>query len=284
MLLSLVVAVVALALAPLYDGVERKVRAAIHTRIGPPILQTWYDIVKLLSKEVVIPVGGLWSVLVVVLELATLAAASILLIFISTTGFAESVYLETVSFIVLVGVTSALAIVRAISQNNVFSVVGGFREFMLILSTEPFMVASLLLLASGVGTLTTRGLTVLTLTVSAYVFSGRIPYDIAEAEPELASGVNIELAGPVLGIATTSAVLKKMVSATLTSLAIVSLAGLRGIESLVAVTLMTPAVWIVHTIVSILLGRSRVDLSTKFLYVTLIFLCLILLVSFGLGL
>lgn len=284
MLHSLVAAVLSLVLAPVYDGIERKVRAAIHTRIGPPILQTWYDILKLFSKEIVVPVGGSWYTLATVLELIVLAASSTLIVHISSYGLSRVTLFEAVAFVVLTSVAMTLAILRAVSQNNVFSVVGGFREFSLMLSAEPFLVLSFLVLASGVGTLSSRSIATVILLVSSYVVSGRIPYDIAEAEPELASGVNIELAGPLLGIATVSSVLKKLVSAALTALALASYAGLSGFASLVAVVAATPVVWIAHTVVSIVLGRSRVDLSVRFLYASLFSLSLTLLVSFGLGL
>ncbi|MCX8185314.1 MAG: NADH-quinone oxidoreductase subunit H [Sulfolobales archaeon] len=283
MLHSIAIAILQLALAPVYDGVERKVRAAIHTRIGPPVLQTWYDLIKLFSKEVVIPVGGGWYTLVTVLEMLTLVTASILLVHVSTVGLAQATIFEAVIFIVLTGIATTLAIMRAVSQNNVFSVLGGFREFSLVLSAEPFLAVSLLLLVSGVEAAASRAIAALILLIAAYVVSGRVPYDIAEAEPELASGVNIELAGPLLGVATVSAVLKKFISATLTVLVFVLLGGLSGLTSLTAVALLTPLTWITHTVVSTLLGRSRVDLAVRFLYTTLFILSSMLLVSYGLG-
>jgi len=283
-LYSIAVAILSLALAPVYDGLERKIRAAIHTRIGPPILQTWYDILKLFTKEIVVPVGGIWYTLVTALELLTLIASSTILLHISSYGLGKTALLEAVTFIVLTSIVTTLAIVRAVSQNNVFSIVGGFREFSLMLSAEPFLALSFLLLASGAGSLASKSIATAVLAISSYVISGRVPYDIAEAEPELASGVNIELAGPLLGLATTSSVLKKLVSATLTALALTSFVGLSGFSSLMAVVIATPITWVTHTIVSTILGRSRVDLAIRFLYVSLFSLSLTLVLSFGLGL
>ncbi|MEM2007072.1 MAG: NADH-quinone oxidoreductase subunit H [Sulfolobales archaeon] len=284
MLYSIAVAILSLALAPVYDGLERKIRAAIHTRLGPPILQTWYDILKLFTKEIVVPVGGIWYTLVTALELLTLIASSTILLHISSYGLGKTALLEAVTFIVLTSIVTTLAIVRAVSQNNVFSIVGGFREFSLMLSAEPFLALSFLLLASGAGSLASKSIATAVLAISSYVISGRVPYDIAEAEPELASGVNIELAGPLLGLATTSSVLKKLVSATLTALALTSFVGLSGFSSLMAVVIATPITWVTHTIVSTILGRSRVDLAIRFLYVSLFSLSLTLVLSFGLGL
>ncbi|MDW8010904.1 MAG: NADH-quinone oxidoreductase subunit H, partial [Sulfolobales archaeon] len=276
-------AAIQLVLAPVYDGLERKVRAAIHTRIGPPVLQTWYDIVKLFSKEVVVPVGGSWYALVAVLEMLTLVTASVLLVHVSSAGLNRAALFEASVFIVLTGIATTLAVVRAVSQSNVFSVLGGFREFSLMISAEPFLATSLLLLISGAEAPASKAIAALVLVIAAYVISGRVPYDIAEAEPELASGVNIELAGPLLGVATLSVVLKKFISATLTALALTSWSSLVGIASLAAAALLTPIIWIAHTVVGTLLGRSRVDLAVRFLYTTLFILSSMLLVSYGLG-
>lgn len=50
-LLCLLNVAVALLLAPLCEGLMRKLRAAIHSRIGPPITQPYWDLLKLLGKE-----------------------------------------------------------------------------------------------------------------------------------------------------------------------------------------------------------------------------------------
>ncbi len=281
---SVVAALVSLVLAPIYDGIERKMRAAVHSRIGPPILQTWYDIIKLFTKEIVVPLGGTWCALATVLELIVLASSAVLLMFVAGIGLSPEGIFWVIVFTVLVSAASSLTILRSVSQNNVYSVVGGFREFSLVLSAEPFLIMSLFLLASGAGSQISRAVAVATAIVASYVVSGRVPYDIAEAEPELSAGVNIELSGPLLGLATVSTVFKKFVSASLTSLVLVSLAGLSGWSSLAATFLLTPATWIAQLILSVMLGRSRVDLAVKFLYTLLFTLSILTLLSYGLGL
>lgn len=41
----------AILVAPLFDGISRKLRAKFQSRIGPSIFQTYYDIYKLLKEE-----------------------------------------------------------------------------------------------------------------------------------------------------------------------------------------------------------------------------------------
>jgi len=43
-----------LLLAILYDGVDRLVHARMQRRLGPPILQPFYDVMKLFRKEAVV--------------------------------------------------------------------------------------------------------------------------------------------------------------------------------------------------------------------------------------
>ena len=48
---SIVNILIVLILSPFFDGFTRKVRALIQSRIGPPPLQSYYDIIKLMGKE-----------------------------------------------------------------------------------------------------------------------------------------------------------------------------------------------------------------------------------------
>jgi len=283
-LLALVAFLAGVTLAPVYDGLERKLRAAVHTRIGPPILQTWYDLVKLFSKELVIPEGGSWCALSAVLELTALIASVALLNYVPLAVTSGTVGAEVVAFIALLSVATALTIVRAVAQNNVYSVVGGFREFTLALSSEPFLVFSYLALVAGGERPVFKLSSLLILAISSYVLSSRIPYDIAEAEPELSAGVNIELAGPLLGVATMSTLLRRFLAAELTALALVLVVGFESYQALVLALALTPVVWVAHALVSILLGRTRVDMGPKALLLTLLPLSVVTVVIYGLGL
>ncbi|MCD6341188.1 MAG: NADH-quinone oxidoreductase subunit H, partial [Desulfurococcales archaeon] len=108
------------------------------------------------------------------------------------------------------------------------------------------------------------------LLTSAYVASGRIPFDIGEAEPELASGILIELSGPALGTALYSILMKRFVCASLSALALVLplVRLLNPLASFAVFTALTTVMWIIHGIIAVLLGRSRVDIAAKALVLT----------------
>jgi formate hydrogenlyase subunit 4 len=49
--IGLINILIILLLSPLYEGVMRKVRAVLHSRQGPPLLQPYYDLAKLMLKD-----------------------------------------------------------------------------------------------------------------------------------------------------------------------------------------------------------------------------------------
>ncbi|MFO1126095.1 MAG: NADH-quinone oxidoreductase subunit H, partial [Methylocystis sp.] len=49
-----------LALSPLLIGLVRKLKARLLRRKGPPIIQPWRDLIRLLRKEVVLAENASW--------------------------------------------------------------------------------------------------------------------------------------------------------------------------------------------------------------------------------
>lgn len=55
-IIDVIQAITVLALSPLLVGIINRIKAILETRHGPPILQPYYDLYKLFSKETVVPV------------------------------------------------------------------------------------------------------------------------------------------------------------------------------------------------------------------------------------
>ena len=51
---------IVVAIAPLLIGISRKVKARLLRRIGPPVLQPYFDIWKLMHKEMVLAHNASW--------------------------------------------------------------------------------------------------------------------------------------------------------------------------------------------------------------------------------
>lgn len=269
--------IVMIVLAPVMDGVERKVKAKLHSRIGPPtVLQSWYDILKLFSKELVIPEGG-YPAPVLVGLLFTLTLTTLILM---PYGLPNPLTLGLPDILIILLLIIALQLLwsmGSLASGNPYATIGVFREVSLGLVNEFFLALGLITLTLIVGSasfvdvayvFTPRiayALIVVSLIIACYVASGRIPYDIGEAEPELASGMLIEYSGPVLGLALYTHYLKRAILYGLVvNLLILPLYPLLGpIPSAILFVALLVALWIAFAIISVVLARSRIDLAPR---------------------
>ena len=205
-----------LALAPLCEGILRKVTARIQSRQGPPIWQPYYDLLKLLGKEdlesgesPVMQRFASWLSLAAILTLALLVPMGTIP---PLSGAADAYLL--VYLLTLCGVSTMLA---GLAAGSTYSLVGMSREMMALMTLEP-----LLAVAVVIGVVHVRSLRldvvlagsayahaawplagVLMLAVAILAFQalvGRLPFDIAEAETELMEGSLMEYSGPKLAL------------------------------------------------------------------------------------
>ncbi|MEM0326111.1 MAG: NADH-quinone oxidoreductase subunit H [Desulfurococcaceae archaeon] len=251
----------------LLDGVERKLKATLQSRIGPPIVQTFYDILKLLDKEYK-PLHTESYIIYILLSFLLVSITSLALsLLYSLTGYTLYIIYASTLF----ALSTALFVSIPLLVPNPFSQIGAWREIMIALLNE---VAFLLSIALSIVTLETRLhwppdlsvlgaiLVLLMLFISGYIATGRPPFDIAEAEPELASGVFVEFSGPMLALNAYSLLLKRLVvKVIIASLLVNLLKTSNPLISLALVYLLVLVTWIVFTVVSVLLGRTRVDVG-----------------------
>ncbi|NPA99726.1 MAG: hydrogenase [Crenarchaeota archaeon] len=274
--LYIVFLLVFLLIPPLYDGIERKIRAKLHSRVGPPtVLQTWYDILKLFKKELVVTDTGLLSILLGGLLLITVIITALSMPLGFNTPLTSSTASLVLFTVLLIG-CQLLWVSLSLTPGNPYATVGVFREAVLGMINEFFLVLGLVALMFYIGSPSfasmtsirpsiTYALIFLLLAVSAYIGSGRIPYDIAEAEPELASGILIEFSGPLLGITLYSHFLKRAILyGLLADMIVLPLARIIGV---VGAAILYPAIlliiWVIFAVISVLLGRTRVDIAPK---------------------
>uniref|UniRef100_A0A7J3Z4L9 Hydrogenase n=1 Tax=Ignisphaera aggregans TaxID=334771 RepID=A0A7J3Z4L9_9CREN len=266
--------------APMYDSIERKVKASIQSRVGPlglvrSFLQSWFDLAKLLSKELVLTSYGI--ALITILELLFLAITVLTLqVFI----LAPQLQWIAALFLTFLSISSAFSLLRAVCLDNPFSSIGAFREFYITLAVEGFFLSSLAMMLLLEGSVMLRLPLFCIVALSCYVLSGRTPFDIAEAEPEIASGVYIELSGPLLAIATYSLHIKRYVLAEILSYALLKLIGITSTSfALLVVLLLTPITWIIFGVISVMLGRTRVDVGPITLLKVMLILMLFVFIS-----
>ena len=195
-------------------------------------------------------------------------------------GFPNPLTLGLPDIILLLVLIIALQLLWSASSlvsGNPYATVGVFREVGLGLVNEFFLALGLIAVALVTGSLGFAGLAhmapprlayaliLLSLAIACYVASSRIPYDIGEAEPELASGVLIEFSGPILGLALYAHYLKRAILYGLVAnLIVLPLYPVLGpIFSIIAFLVVMMVLWVIFAIISIVLARSRIDLAPR---------------------
>ncbi len=213
---SLVSAFLVLAVAPFCEGILRKITARVQSRQGPPLLQPYIDLLKLLGKEdIESGQSPRMQRFAAYLSLGTvLTTASLVPMGFSApmNGSADAILL--VYLLTLSGISTLLA---GLAAGSTYSLVGISREMMTMIALEPLFAIAILAgaLQTGSFRLDTvlngsvysaagvpwSGLLLLVLLLLSFqAFVQRIPFDITEAETELMEGPLMEYSGPKLAL------------------------------------------------------------------------------------
>lgn len=199
---SVIFAIVATVLGCLLAGVDRIVSARMQGRVGPPLLQPFYDVRKLIDKDNVAVNGTIGTYVVCALVFTFLAGG----IFFSGGNLLLSIFVITLAELMFV--------MAAYASRSPFSEAGAHRETLQIMSYEPMV----LLLAVGFFMATgSFDLAVLPFLDSPIIFSlwgifigmlyiltiklRKSPFDLSyshHAHQELVKGVTTEMSGKTL--------------------------------------------------------------------------------------
>ena len=286
----------------LASWIDRKVTAKVQYRVGPPLLQPLIDIVKLLGKETLIPAGSskITFLIAPVIGFASVILVSTLL-WINNIYPAKSFLGDLIVVLYLLVIPSISIIMGGFASRNPLASLGASREMKLILSYElPFILAILVtVIKSGftfrLGEILTfqaqNGAFVrswsgtLALIVAIICMQAKlalVPFDIPEAETEIAGGTLIEYSGSGLAI---YKLMKNMLMFTVPFfLIIVFMGGLRfdgihlwygGLKYIGLVALMT--------VIRNTNPRVRIDQAVKFFWgpMTIIAIIAIILALLG---
>ena len=202
--------------APLFQGVLRKVTAIIQSRKGPPILQPYYDLLKLLGKEDLESGSSpFMQRFAVYLSLATVLAVACLV----PMGFSAPLngQGDVILLIYLLTLSGICTLLAGLAAGSTYSLVGISRQMMTMIALEPLFAVAII-----IGAIHTQSFRLDTvLNGSIYVKSGfpwsgtimlgvmllsfqafveRMPFDISEAETEIMEGALMEYSGPKLAI------------------------------------------------------------------------------------
>jgi len=194
----------AILLGGLLSGIDRRLTARLQSRKGPPVIQPFLDVIKLMAKERI--VTNPWQAFSPVATLAAAATALVLFVFQGD--------LLVILFVHMAG--GVFLVLGAMASPSPYSQTGGQRELWQMLSCETllFLIAGALYLTtgsfriSGVSDLPEPLLYRLPLLFAAFFFAlivkmRKSPFDFAachHAHQELVRGVYTEYVGPHLGL------------------------------------------------------------------------------------
>jgi len=178
-------------------GIDRIVRARMQNRVGPPLMQPFYDFFKLMDKRPLM-VHSLHASMGIMYFIASWFAIGVL--------FLGHDLLIAVFFHVI----AVLALsIGAFSVRSSYSVIGAMRELMHMISYEPLMVLMVVgfyqltgsfdvatILHHSTPPLFDLPVVFLSFVLAIPMLLHKSPFDIAEAHQEIIGGVEIEYSGP----------------------------------------------------------------------------------------
>ena len=217
-----------LLLAPLLTGVVRKVKARLLLRQGPPLIQPYRDLVRLMRKDVVLAESASWLFRVIpyLVFAATWVAASLVPTF--RTGLLFSWSADLIAIIALLGSARFFLALAGLDVGTSFGGIGSSREVMIASLAEPAMIMvvfTLALIAGStqlstmagvlvspeVGLRVSLGLALFSLIMVAIAENARIPVDNPATHLELTmvhEAMVLEYSGRHLALIDLSASLK----------------------------------------------------------------------------
>ncbi|MGB2931308.1 MAG: NADH-quinone oxidoreductase subunit H [Methyloceanibacter sp.] len=191
-----------LLLAPLLVGFVRKMKARLLRRQGPPLLQPYRDLIRLLRKEVVLADGASWlfRACPYVIFAAIWVAASLVPTFGAGLMFSWSA--DLIAIIALLGLARFFLALAGLDIGTSFGGIGASREVMIASLAEPAMLMVVFTLAlvagstqlstmagflvsSEVGLRVSLGMALFALIMVAIAENGRIPIDNPATHLEL---------------------------------------------------------------------------------------------------
>lgn len=205
----------------LYKGIDRKLSAHMQARVGPPIRQPFRDVVKLFSKDSIVPDNAI-SWLFNLAPIVGLVATISILLYLPIAGLFPLLggSGDLILILYLLLIPSLAMVIGGFSSGSPYATVGAQREMVAMMSYEFPLAITIIAIAwrlsylqvqnvfalstivanplwNSVGILGMIGLAII-LFVLVLVTPGelsKIPFDAPEAETEIAGGLMVEYSG-----------------------------------------------------------------------------------------
>jgi NADH-quinone oxidoreductase subunit H len=189
---------------------ERKLRARMQGRIGPPFYQPFFDFVKLMAKQLVHR-SNFDSLFMMGLPLVAVAAGLLALALLPISSDSKGFAGDLVLLVAFLEVPSLCSVLAGFASRSIFGQVGATREAILSVTYNlPFLTAVVALASSAhslrlvdIATAPAGGVrffAVLTICLCLPVKLRLNPFSVSNAEQEIYSGPETEFSGPQLAM------------------------------------------------------------------------------------
>ncbi|MCK4751885.1 MAG: NADH-quinone oxidoreductase subunit H [Planctomycetes bacterium] len=194
--------------------IVRKVSALVQWRVGPPLLQPFYDVIKLMGKEILIPQEAQRTIFTMA-PVVSVAGTLLLSMMLWRVSLAGTSFVGDIIVAIYLMVLPSLALILGGSASaSPHATVGTSREMKLVMGYElPLLLALIVVIIKSGGQLSlvaiAQNAPVLSISgMLAFLASlmcvqaklGFVPFDMAEAETELGSGILMEYSGALLAV------------------------------------------------------------------------------------
>lgn len=291
-------------------GVDRKLVARMQRRVGPPLLQPWYDFLKCCGKETIVPRKANRAMFLLA-PLLGLACVFVVALFLPIGGVsAFSAGADVVVVLYLLTLASVTLIMGSAASGSPFAGVGLSREMVAMISYELPLVLVLLAVGKVAGGGTVYGVTFSLQTIADYQAQngalithwallpaaiamlfvipcevGQQPFDIDEAETEICEGVLAEYSGAPLGRFKLMHCIKMYIMSGLFCALFVNIqTGMLWLDTVIYLAVCTLVTFVSMTVPHAVSARFRVEQVFKFYWTVVTGLAALSLILVWLGL
>lgn len=292
----------------LLAGIDRKVVAHMQKRIGPPIIQPFYDFFKLMGKETIVPAAANRAAYLSAPVLGFVSLV-VMMLFIPVFGFSVfSGRADLIVILYLMTIPAVALIIGGSSSGSPFAGIGISREMVAMMSYELPLILVLLSIAKMVGgdhlcfsleeivawqqangcvlwnwSMIPAAIAML-LVIPAEV--GAHPFDVAEAETEICEGPLIEYSGAPLAMFKLNTAMKMFImTALFCNLFLGSIStGIVALDALILVAICVVVTIVCMTLPHAVCARLKIEHLFKFYWTFVAGLAVISLVLAWIGL
>lgn len=218
--------------SPLINGVIKKLKANMQGRVGPGILQPYFDLIRLFKKDMVVSSVTSWIFKATPYIVFTSTIAALMIVPVITTKVAFAMVADVIALIYILALGRFFMALAGLDAGTAFGGEGSSREMTVAILVEPMMMLSIFTAAISAGSTNivkiaeTQGIFYSPsqiLALSAFIVAiiaetGRIPVDNPDTHLELTmihEGMLLEYSGRYLALMEWAHYMKQMLLFTI---------------------------------------------------------------------